>query len=366
MLRSGGKVPSAACGQVSDTERVLLLTPSRGLGGGIERYAETLQCAFATQGIECRRIDLQNSGIVAHSRLLRQSRAVLCGDSRAVRLVVLHVALLPAAWLLARERVVSGISVLCHGDDVWCSGRRLRRSVERYLLRRPGVRVLAMSSFTAGALCGTCMATVIPSGMSKEWFDTLVSESAIDRDQRSEIHLVTAFRLSAWQEKGLPELIDAVSTLSRSDIRLTVCGSGEAPAELQRVVRKHSYCTLRPGLTDRELARELAAANLFVLATRTKAGRRPSGEGFGLVLLEAQVAGTPVVGPAYGGSPDAYIDRVTGVAPLDESADALAKTLDGLLNEPQRLEQMGKRAAEWAREYFAPERYAQLAVAKFL
>lgn len=366
MLGTRARKSSAARAAEDPAKRVILLTPSRGLGGGIERYAETLQSAFAAQAIECRRIDLQSSGIPAHSRLLSQARAALRDESRAARLIVLHVSLLPAAWLLAREQAVSGVSVLCHGTDVWCTRPRLRRRAESYLLRRPGVRVLAMSSFTAGALCQICPATVLPSGMSKEWFDMLISASAVAHDQHSGFNIVTAFRLTAWEEKGLPELISAVAALCHSDIHLTVCGSGEVPDELRRTVQRHPYCTLRTGLSDRELAGELAAADLFVLATRTRAGRRVSGEGFGVSLLEAQVAGTPVVGPAYGGSPDAYIDRVTGVAPLDESAEALTKAIDGLLSEPRRLEQMGKRAAEWARDCFAPERYAELVVAKFL
>lgn len=32
--------------------RTFLRTPSRGLGGGIERYVETLESAFAVQGVE--------------------------------------------------------------------------------------------------------------------------------------------------------------------------------------------------------------------------------------------------------------------------------------------------------------------------
>ena len=36
------------------TGRALLLTPSFGQGGGIERYAETLEWAFAAQGVRCR------------------------------------------------------------------------------------------------------------------------------------------------------------------------------------------------------------------------------------------------------------------------------------------------------------------------
>ena len=127
-----------------------------------------------------------------------------------------------------------------------------------------------------------------------------------------------------WRNKGLPELLDAVAALSRPDIHVTICGTGEPTQELRGLVHRHPRSTLRPGVTDGESARELAEADLFVLATRTKARRHASGEGFGLVLLEAQVAGTPVIGPAFGGSHDAYIDGVTGIAPTDETAGALA------------------------------------------
>jgi glycosyltransferase involved in cell wall biosynthesis len=84
------------------------------------------------------------------------------------------------------------------------------------------------------------------------------------------------------------------------------------------------------------------------------------------VLLEAQVAGTAVVGPARGGSPDAYLDGVTGATPRDESAAALAGLLDALAGRPDRLSAMGARGAAWARERFAPAHYAALAVDRLL
>ena len=155
-------------------------------------------------------------------------------------------------------------------------------------------------------------------------------------------------------------------SLGRPDVSLTVCGSGRPPANLLHLVSEYSWCAVRAGLSDRDLASELAAADLFVLATQTRGGRRAVGEGFGLVLLEAQVAGTPVIAPAYGGSHDAYVEGVTGVAPSDESADALTRVLDGLLKDPGRLALMGKYAAQWTRQAFAPERYAQLAVRRLL
>ena len=351
---------------ISAARRVLLLTPSSGFGGGIERYAQTLESAFATQGNRCHCFALRRAGPTAHARLLTQSRKILHTDRIPTRIVVLHRALLPVAWLLNHEEYVSGISVLLHGSEVWRRGPHIRTHVENHILRKPCVRVLAMSSFTAGSLAGICPATVLPSGMSKEWFHTLVAAGDARQKQCSGFRIVTAFRLPAWREKGLPELIDAIAALGRSDIHLAVCGTGESPVDLQEMAAKRAWCTLLPGLSDGELAHQLAAADLFVLATRTRTGRQACGEGFGLVLLEAQVAGTPVVGPAYGGSSDAYIDRVTGVAPVDETAGELAKVLDNLLQHPQDLKQMGVNAARWARKCFAPECYAQLAVARFL
>jgi phosphatidylinositol alpha-1,6-mannosyltransferase len=78
------------------------------------------------------------------------------------------------------------------------------------------------------------------------------------------------------------------------------------------------------------------------------------------------VAGTAVVGPAYGGSPDAYLDGVTGATPRDESVAALADVLDGLTRRPDLLSAMGARGASWARERFAPGSYAALAVDRLL
>ena len=46
------------------------------------------------------------------------------------------------------------------------------------------------------------------------------------------------------------------------------------------------------------------------------------------------------------------------MAPTDESAEALTRTLQDLLKDPVRLAWMGRHAAEWARQAFAPERYA--------
>jgi phosphatidylinositol alpha-1,6-mannosyltransferase len=249
---------------------------------------------------------------------------------------------------------------------VWKQRPRARTRVERALMRRPGVRVVAISSFTAGTLADDCQSTILPPALSQEWFETLVAASTSHGHPVQGIHLATAFRLSDWRNKGLPQLIEAVTAQRRRDIRLTICGSGEPPPDLLQLVAIHDWCTLRVGLTDEELASQLATVNLFVLATRNSIGRHPHGEGFGLVLLEAQVAGTPVIAPAHGGSSDAYVAGVTGISPVNESSQALAKVINEILEDPIRLELMGKLAAQWARESFGPESYARLVASKLL
>ena len=371
-LSSRDAAAGPACGGAR-AECALLLAPSRGLGGGIERYLQTVESAFDDAGVPSRRFDLSRSGPAGHRALLAETGSALAGLAGPARprLVVGHRSLLPVAAMLARTRRVDGISLICHGSDVWRSSRNLRSGLERWLMSRQDVRLVAVSSFTAGALLVHGLATILPPGLSRAWFGELVSAAgretaATDATPRSGLGVMTAFRLTEWRDKGLPQLTAALAALGRSDVRLTVCGSGAPPADLVAHVRRYPWCTLRPGLDDAELAARFAQASLFVLATRTRPGNRPSGEGFGLVLLEAQVAGTAVVGPAHGGSPGAYLEGITGETPRDESVPALAQVLDRLLARPGRLGQMGARGAQWARARFDPDRYAALAVERLL
>jgi glycosyltransferase involved in cell wall biosynthesis len=364
-VRPAGGV-TAEAGASGRPDPVLLLAPSRGRGGGIERYVQTVQSALADHGVAHQRLDLGRPGLAGHQALFGEAAAALAGAAGPARVIIGHRALLPVASLLARARPVRGISVICHGSDVWGSRSSPRWRLESWLMRRANVRIVAVSSFTAGALFPGGQATILPPGLSRTWFRELTAAAAADRAPRAGVGLMTAFRLGEWREKGLPQLTEAIASLGRADVRLTVCGSGEPPAELVDHVGRHPWCSLHSGLPDGELAAQFATADLFVLATRTRSGRRPCGEGFGLVLLEAQVAGTAVIGPAHGGSPDAYLEGVTGRTPRDESAAALAAVLGELLRPPGRLAEMGTRGSAWARGQFAPDQYAALAVDRLL
>jgi len=64
--------------------------------------------------------------------------------------------------------------------------------------------------------------------------------------------------------------------------------------------------------------------------------------------------GTPVIASQVGGLAFLVQDGVTGYSIPDQDPDALAESLKRILGDPSAMEEMGKRAAEYAREYSWP------------
>lgn len=74
-------------------------------------------------------------------------------------------------------------------------------------------------------------------------------------------------------------------------------------------------------------------------------------ESFGLVAVEAQACGTPVVASRVGGLIYAVQDGESGVLIDGWDPRAHARALVDLLEDPARLELMSKQALEWAERF---------------
>jgi glycosyltransferase involved in cell wall biosynthesis len=82
-------------------------------------------------------------------------------------------------------------------------------------------------------------------------------------------------------------------------------------------------------------------------------------EGFGLAMLEAMLAGKPVVATRAGSAPELVADGETGVlVPVDDAA-ALAEAAGSLLADPARAEAMGRAGLARARSEFSVGRMAE-------
>ncbi|HVW66383.1 MAG TPA: glycosyltransferase family 4 protein [Candidatus Peribacteraceae bacterium] len=110
-------------------------------------------------------------------------------------------------------------------------------------------------------------------------------------------------------------------------------------AELRAAIEKHrlqDIVSLRGGVSDDELRDAYLSADVFLLPSMQEGHYF---EGFGLVFLEANMYGTPVIGPTGGGCPEAIKDGVSGyvVDPMDIDAivDRLKKILLHRTIDPQ-------------------------------
>ena len=77
-------------------------------------------------------------------------------------------------------------------------------------------------------------------------------------------------------------------------------------------------------------------------------------EGFGLVFLEANACGKPVIGGKTGGAEDAVIDGQTGIL-LDDPRDVekVSNSIVKLVSDENLAKQMGKSGRERADKYFS-------------
>lgn len=74
-------------------------------------------------------------------------------------------------------------------------------------------------------------------------------------------------------------------------------------------------------------------------------------ESFGLVAIEAQASGTPVLAAQVGGLGTAVRDGISGLLVPGHRADEWAGALCSMLADPRRLEVMGRAAAEHAADF---------------
>jgi D-inositol-3-phosphate glycosyltransferase len=103
---------------------------------------------------------------------------------------------------------------------------------------------------------------------------------------------------------------------------------------------------LEPPCPQPELADWYRAADIVLVPSHS--------ESFGLVALEAQACGTPVVAAAVGGLRTAVRDGVSGVLVEGHNPAAWARVLAGLLSSPGRLAELGRGAVAHAAAFDWP------------
>jgi phosphatidylinositol alpha-1,6-mannosyltransferase len=348
--------------------RLLLATQSFGPAiGGIEQYCSELARALSAEGARVTVLAPEHAQAVAHDaafpcEVVRYASgpAKELGLGRALlgKHTAAYDALVCLQWtsaILPAIRHGERLAIVCHGKEVMPLQTRTLRARAEHLARAAVLKradhVLAVSHFTAEhAIAAGARAErvqVINPGVDAASF-----AAAAERAERrtGKLRLLTVARLV--ERKGIDTVLQALPEIARRhpSVRYAIAGAGADRARLEALVAQL-------GLGERvdwlgyvshdALAALYASADLFVLPSRS-IPEQGDIEGFGLVLLEAQAAGTPVIAARSGGMPDAVQDGVTGVLVAPNDAAALANAASALLADDVKRAEMSTAARTFA------------------
>ncbi len=211
-------------------------------------------------------------------------------------------------------------------------------------------KIFPISNFTKSKLIELSIArekiVVIPPAVDPLRFNPNIDSSEIRRkfslyDKKV---ILTVGRLT--ERKGHDMVIQSLHRVFEkvpSAIYLIV-GSGPEKKRLKRLVEDldlKEKVIFAGFVSDEELPKCYAACDLFIMPSR-EIKEKGEVEGFGIVYLEANACGKPVIGGRSGGVEDAIIDGVTGflVTPLDK--DEISRTLIRLLKDESLAKRLGR------------------------
>ncbi len=252
-----------------------------------------------------------------------------------------HLHLAPLAAAIA-WRCKARLVVQTHGVEAWSRPSRLQRwAIERADL------VLAVSRHTRAKILDWSRleperVRVAPNTVADDYGPGGVEDvrRALGLDGKQVV--LTVGRLAATERyKGQDRVISTLPALVSAgrDVVYLIAGDGEDSARLERLAAER-------GVADRvrflgrverdQLPGLYRAADVFVLAS--------TGEGFGIVLLEAMACGAPALGLDVAGSVDALAEGALGQAVTpDHLAAALMEALGAAGRDPTLPERVRAR-----------------------
>ena len=244
-----------------------------------------------------------------------------------------------------------------HGEDINVAKTSRELSVlTRYVLKHAKV-VIANSTYTERKLVDDWSVNkskikLLNPGIDYAKFATDASAPAQNTTSKNNLRIMTAGRLQ--KRKGHDTVIKAIAELRDhfNQIDYHIVGRGEEETALKQLASDLGVSEnihFLGEITDQELIKQYRACDIFVLANREIDG---DVEGFGIVLLEAQACGKPVIAGNSGGTADTLIDGETGflIDATDESE--LISTIVKRMSSDEARKRIGQRGQEYVSKNF--------------
>jgi len=315
--------------------------------GGVARYLSNL--VNASKGA----IDAFTVKPAGHFPYASQIRFMRTLARRGYdRILVSHALPVGTAAWIARKFGGPKYIILMHGLDLRLALRSRRKSwILRRVLRNASL-VLVNSSFVANEIRQfdkRIDPKILTPGVEPIAFPARSEARRSLGIAEADVVILTVARLVP--RKGIDRLIAAIPLLPQN-VRLVVIGDGPDRERLMELVEKTIWLSYeRPEKkilfinrsTDEERNRWYAASDIFAFLARDEGD---DVEGFGIVCLEAALAGLPVFAGKSGGVTEAVVDGVTGILvdPLDDRS--IINALRSLVDHPEEREHLGRIGRE--------------------
>jgi len=345
--------------------RIVHVHRMRGIGGS-ERHLLTLLPALAERGLDPVFVGLDDpawdpsdfyGALTVPAVRLRSARDIdplLFGRLvRALRADIVHTHLVHAdlyGGLAARLRGAHLVTTK-HNDDPFRSGpfryieRGLARLADRVITITDALRIFTIERVGVPAAKVQTIHYGLD-GLPAAWGDNPPDD--VPADVRV---LLAVSRLTA--QKGVDVAIRALVELP-ADTVLVVLGEGPERGALERLAHELGVGArvFLPGRAP-DVAAWLGRARVFVHPARW--------EGFGLGVLEAMLAGLPVVASNVSSLPELVSDGATGVLVPPDDAAALARGIADALERPE----LGSAGVARARREFSVAQMADRTAAVY-
>lgn len=281
--------------------------------------------------------------------------------------VVVFGATVPLAFMGPGLRRRTGVPYVCWTHGLEVSAVRMPGSAP--LLRRIGTDAGAITyvsrwcrDLLAPAFGREVPSDLLPPGVDPLEYHRGVDGSGIRRRHRLGDRPVVVCVSRLVARKGQDQLIRAMPELRRRvpGTALLVVGDGPHRERLERLAVESGVAddVVFTGIVeDAELPAHFAAGDVFAMPCRERRGGFEV-EAFGIVFIQAQAVGVPVVAGNIGGVPDA----VGGVEPGDDPGgvlvdgtdlDAVTDAVGALLADRDEARRLGERGAQRVAEHFS-------------
>ena len=257
-----------------------------------------------------------------------------------------------ATWMPAAR--YAGHVGIAHRRTKWSNSRLAHVSL------RLASKIIAISDYVRDSL---------PDGLRRRacvihnpFADTAPARAEVRRkvvDLSGKDGTLIAFVGTLQAQKRPAVFLRAAASIRRNwpDARFLMIGQpGQLDGEMRHLCAELGLADVTVFLGFRAEASELLAGCNLLLAPAID-------EGHGRALVEAMIAGTPVIAARSGGHIEILQHGRTGLLVAPDDADEMAQAALSLLAAPDRANSMSVAAQAWARGEFSPAAHAE-AVAK--